>query len=57
MKAAYLFEKARDELKLKNLLIVDLEKVYADSDTHLKKYEGLYEIVKNERNKYVSLLT
>lgn len=48
-----MFDKAREELKLKNLLIIDLEKGFNDTDAHLKKYEKLYEVVKNERNKYV----
>jgi hypothetical protein len=52
-----MFNKAREELKLKNLLIIDLEKAYGDSDSHLKKYEKLYEIVKSERNKYVKVLS
>ncbi|PRP82711.1 hypothetical protein PROFUN_09973 [Planoprotostelium fungivorum] len=56
VRAANTLDKAKLELKLRGLLIVDLEKAATDTDTHLKKFEGMYEIVKNERNKYTNLL-
>lgn len=54
LKAIAAFEKAQEDLKLSNLIIVDLEKTCTDTDNQLQRYESLYEIVKNERNKYVS---
>jgi hypothetical protein len=54
LKSIAAFEKAQEDLKLNNLIIVDLEKTCTDTDNQLQRYESLYEIVKNERNKYVS---
>jgi hypothetical protein len=48
------YEKAIKDLKLKNLVIVDLDRIFTDTDAQLKKFEELYEIVKSERNKYVN---
>ena len=42
------------ELKVKELLILDLTKKQQDTDLKLNTFIALYEEVKNARNKYVS---
>jgi uncharacterized small protein (DUF1192 family) len=44
----------REELKVKELLILDLTKKAQETDFRLKSFIALYEEVKNARNKYVS---
>jgi len=44
----------KEELKVKELLILDLTKKAQETDFKLKSYIALYEEVKNARNKYVS---
>ena len=44
----------KEELKVKELLILDLTKKAQETDLKLKSYIALYEEVKNARNKYVS---
>jgi len=44
----------KEELKVKELLILDLTKKAQETDIKLKSYIALYEEVKNARNKYVS---
>ena len=44
----------REELKVKELLILDLTKKQQETDFRLNSFVALYEEVKNARNKYVS---
>ena len=44
----------KDELRVKELLILDLTKKAQETDFRLKSFIALYEEVKNARNKYVS---
>jgi len=44
----------KEELKVKELLILDLTKKAQETDFRLKSFIALYEEVKNARNKYVS---
>jgi hypothetical protein len=41
---------------MKELLILDLTKKCTDFNNRLKEFSALYDIVKNERNKSVSLI-
>lgn len=44
------------ELKIKELEILDYAKKCNETNNHLKEFSALYEVVKNERNKYVNLI-
>lgn len=44
----------KEELKVKELLILDLSKKQQDTEFRLSSFIALYEEVKNQRNKYVS---
>ena len=44
----------REELKVKELLILDLTKKQQETEFRLNSFIALYEEVKNMRNKYVS---
>jgi len=47
-------EKTKEELKVKELLILDLTKKQQETEFRLNSFIALYEEVKNARNKYVS---
>jgi hypothetical protein len=46
----------QQELKMKELVILDLAKTCHETNNHLKEFSALYDVVKNERNKYVNLI-
>ena len=46
----------REELKVKELLILDLTKKYEETGNKLEHFKALYEEVKSARNKYVNLI-
>lgn len=41
---------------MKQLVIADLVKRCNDTNNRLKEFSALYDVVKNERNKYVNLI-
>lgn len=41
---------------MKQLVIADLSKRCNDTNNRLKEFSALYDVVKNERNKYVNLI-
>lgn len=41
---------------MKQLVIADLTKRGNDTNNRLKEFSALYDVVKNERNKYVNLI-
>lgn len=47
-------DETKEELKVKNLLILDLTKKQQETEFRLNSFLALYEQVKNMRNKYVS---
>lgn len=49
-------KEARNAVKIKELNILDLTKRCTEISNRLKEFTALYDVVKNERNKYVSLL-
>ena len=49
-------KQAQYQVKMRQLVIVDLTKRCADLSNRLKEFSALYEVVKNERNKYVNLI-
>jgi chromosome segregation ATPase len=49
-------KEARKAVKMKELSVLDLTKRCTELSNRLKEFTALYEVVKNERNKYVSLL-
>lgn len=50
-------EKAKlEELKMKELILMDLAKSCHDTNNRLREFSALYDVVKNERNKYVNLI-
>lgn len=46
----------QQELKMKELVIFDLAKKWNETNNHLREFSALYDVVKNERNKYVNLI-
>ncbi|ETV66161.1 hypothetical protein H257_17313 [Aphanomyces astaci] len=44
------------QLKMKELVILDFAKKCNETNNRLKEFSALYDIVKNERNKYVNLI-
>lgn len=44
------------QVKMKQLVIADLSKRCNDTNNRLKEFSALYDVVKNERNKYVNLI-
>lgn len=44
----------REELKVKELLILDLTKKHAETEFRLNSFLALYEQMRNMRNKYVT---
>ena len=55
-KAASLEKETREEVQVKELVIVDLAKKFSETNNRLKEFSALYDVVKNERNKYVNLI-
>jgi len=55
-KAARLEKETRQVLKVKELEILDLTKKCNEVNNRLKEFSALYDVVKNERNKYVNLI-
>jgi chromosome segregation ATPase len=55
-KAVALEKETREEVNVKELIIVDLAKKYSETNNRLKEFSALYDVVKNERNKYVNLI-
>jgi len=49
-------KEARNLIRMKELIILDHTKRCAEISTRLKEFSGLYEIVKNERNKFSSTI-
>lgn len=49
-------KEARSAVKMKELTVLDLTKRCTELSNRLKEFTALYEVVKNERNKFVSLL-
>ena len=47
-------DETKEELKVKNLLILDLTKKQQETEFRINSFLALYEQVKNMRNKYVS---
>eukprot|EP01041_Mallomonas_annulata_P000089 gene89-117_t len=47
---------ARQHIRLKELIILDLTKRCNEISNRLKEFSALYEVVKNERNKYCALI-
>lgn len=47
---------AKQQVKMKELVILDLTKRCNEITNRLKEFSALYEVVKNERNKYVNLI-
>lgn len=47
---------ARQHVRIKELIILDLTKRCNEISNRLKEFSALYEVVKNERNKYVNLI-
>eukprot|EP01116_Phalansterium_solitarium_P002883 TRINITY_DN131_c0_g2_i1.p1 TRINITY_DN131_c0_g2~~TRINITY_DN131_c0_g2_i1.p1 ORF type:complete len:982 (+),score=422.82 TRINITY_DN131_c0_g2_i1:165-3110(+) len=56
MKLQAQLERGHEELQMKALAIADLDKIHNTTQGDLRHYESLYEVVKNERNKYVNML-
>ena len=46
----------REQVKVKELVILDLSKKSNEVNNRLKEFSALYDVVKNERNKYVNLI-
>ena len=49
-------KEARAHVRIKELVILDLTKRCNEISNRLKEFSALYEVVKNERNKYVNLI-
>uniref|UniRef100_A0A7S1U464 Cilia- and flagella-associated protein 58 central coiled coil domain-containing protein n=1 Tax=Phaeomonas parva TaxID=124430 RepID=A0A7S1U464_9STRA len=46
----------REQVRIKELVILDLTKKCNEVNNRLKEFSALYDVVKNERNKYVNLI-
>ena len=46
----------RQHVRMKELVVLDLTKRCNEISNRLKEFSALYEVVKNERNKYVNLI-
>jgi chromosome segregation ATPase len=46
----------KEDLKMKELIILDLSKKCNETNNRLQEFSALYDVVKNERNKYVNLI-
>lgn len=53
-KAAHLEMEAVEERKIKDLVILDLTKKLQEKKNSLRNFSALYDVVKNERNKYMN---
>jgi hypothetical protein len=49
-------KEAKQQVRMKELAILDLTKRCNEITNRLKEFSALYEVVKNERNKYVNLI-
>ena len=49
-------KEARTQIRMKSMVITDLTKRCTELSNRLKEFSALYEIVKNERNKFVNLI-
>jgi chromosome segregation ATPase len=49
-------KETKEDLKMKELIILDLTKKCNETNNRLKEFSALYDVVKNERNKYVNLI-
>lgn len=49
-------KEGKQHVKIKELIILDLTKRCNELSNRLKEFSALYEVVKNERNKYVNLI-
>ena len=49
-------KESKQQVRIKELVILDLTKRCNEISNRLKEFSALYEIVKNERNKYVNLI-
>ena len=52
----YKEKEVKQQVKIKELIILDLTKRCNEISNRLKEFSALYEVVKNERNKYVNLI-
>lgn len=53
-KSARMVKEAHEELKVKELVIIDLSKKHAEIGFRLREFSKLYDVVKADRNKYVN---
>ena len=49
-------KEAKQQVRIKEMVIHDLTKRCNELSNRLKEFSALYEVVKNERNKYVNLI-
>eukprot|EP01041_Mallomonas_annulata_P000698 gene698-1337_t len=49
-------KETRQHVRMKELIVLDLTKRCNEISNRLKEFSALYEVVKNERNKYVNLI-
>ncbi len=49
-------KEGKQQVRIKELIILDLTKRCNEISNRLKEFSALYEVVKNERNKYVNLI-
>lgn len=49
-------KQAQYQVKMRQMIILDLTKRCSELSNRLKEFSALYEVVKNERNKYVNLI-
>ena len=47
---------AREQVKVKELVILDMSKKANEVRSRLKEFSALYDVAKNEKNKYINLL-
>ena len=47
---------SKQQVRIKELVILDLTKRCNEISNRLKEFSALYEVVKNERNKYVNMI-
>lgn len=46
----------REQLRVKDLIIIDLKKKRREVAQRLRDFQQLYDLVKNQRNKFVNLI-
>ncbi|XP_041460505.1 coiled-coil domain-containing protein 146-like [Lytechinus variegatus] len=56
MRAEMRYHRALDDLKAKDLSIIDNKKKYQEMMIRLREFAKLYDVIKNERNKCVNLI-